>query len=189
MCGLLRKKLFFFFVIILIFILVLFGLKLKVLFESNGEDFSHPLINKNVQDIRFYTLEKKQREHLVTIKELLEKGSHWVILHFWTAHCSSCKAEIPEINSFYESLNMSTLMLKFYSCNLYNSYDEIKALQKSHHIKYPILYTRSYNASLEFGIIGTPATYLISPEGQIKWYGSGPLNSKKIINIFKKESH
>lgn len=90
--------------------------------------------------------------------------SEYIVLNFWATWCPPCKAELPELNSFY--INNPGVM--FYGINLIRSEeskDYVKNFIEEENIKFPVYFDGVKSLSDELEIKTIPTTIVLSKEG------------------------
>jgi peroxiredoxin len=113
----------------------------------------------------------------------------WVILNFWATWCPPCKAELPTLNRFYESLDKNRVVLLGINatgtekntgkCEDIACY--ISTFVMDEGINFPVLLDFCDNTgicvSTIYGIGNLPTTLVISPEGIITQIKKGVVDS------------
>jgi peroxiredoxin len=97
-----------------------------------------------------------------------------VVLNFWASWCPPCRAELPELKSFYDELDFGKTV--FLSINLYTSERNPAGLPdfiREEGLPFPVLYDRSGQTSADYGVESIPTTVIISPDGEISAVKTG----------------
>ena len=95
-----------------------------------------------------------------------KKSGHWTIINYWANWCSPCLTEIPELNSLSERFGKQVQILAVNPEQV--DKETLKAQAQSLNIKYAVLQNDPGPALNLAPAHALPATYLISPEGQIQ---------------------
>ena len=107
-----------------------------------------------------------------------------LLLDFFTTHCVSCVAAIPDNNAIYKKFGPDGLVFAFVSPEPKNVVEEFAANFKSK-IEYPVL----TNADALFdacGIKETPSTLLFDRGGVLRWKGALLEKDGKLDEAFEK---
>ena len=99
-----------------------------------------------------------------------------VVLNFWAGLCPPCRAEMPDLQNFYDEYQDRIEMLGVdvgQFTHLGNQKDA-RALLDALGITYPTGFTNEGSVIQEYGVLTMPTTVFITPEGQVfrKWTGS-----------------
>ena len=105
----------------------------------------------------------------------------WILVNYWADWCPPCIKEIPEINSF-ASKHPEVIVLAFNFDRL--EAEDLRPQIKKFGIKYPSLITHPKGL---WGIATPktlPATYFISPGGEIAFTSLKPQDEKSLSSIY-----
>ena len=108
-----------------------------------------------------------------------------VVLNFWAGLCPPCRAEMPDLQEFYDEFQDRTVMIGIdvgQFTGLGNQ-DDAKILLEALKITYPTGFTSERAVIRDYGVFSMPTTVFITSEGQVfrKW--SGALNREKLAEI------
>ena len=108
-----------------------------------------------------------------------------IALNFWAGLCPPCRAEMPDMQDFYDE-NHQDILLVGIDVGPYiglGDRNDAKALLESLGIQYPTGSTTQGSIMQDYGVLTMPTTIFITPQGQIfrKW--SGPLNKGKLVEL------
>ena len=108
-----------------------------------------------------------------------------VVLNFWAGLCPPCRAEMPDLQEFYDEFQGQTVMIGIdvgQFTGLGNQ-DDAKSLLEALKITYPSGFTSERAVMRDYGVFSMPTTVFITSEGQVfrKW--SGALNREKLAEI------
>src|SRR5579875_4011047 len=98
-----------------------------------------------------------------TVKLSSLKGKK-VILNFWATWCPPCKAEMPEIEQFYQTAGKDIVIL---AVNIDPQLD-VKGFVDKNHITFPILLDTNDKVNEQYQIISIPTTFFIDKNGVIQ---------------------
>jgi thiol-disulfide isomerase/thioredoxin len=108
-----------------------------------------------------------------------------IILNFWAGLCPPCRAEMPDLQQFYDEYQERTVMIGVdvgQFTGLGNQADA-RALLEALEITYPTGFTGKGTILQDYGVISMPTTLFITSEGQVfrKW--AGVLNIENLAKI------
>ena len=145
--------------------------------ENNFNKFWLEAVNnsgKNAPEISLSQLNTK----VFDSKELTDK---WILLDFWGTWCGPCRAEHPELQTFYDSFitkNNKKIVLMTVACR--DKKEEVLSYMKEKNYTFPVAMEDDKIAK-NYDIQGYPTKILISPQGK---YIIIPLNAD-FINFVK----
>lgn len=106
---------------------------------------------------------------------------NWILINYWTDWCPPCIKEIPEINAFSDK-HPEVIVLAFNFDRL--EAEDLRPQIKKFGIEYPSLITHPRGL---WGIATPktlPATYFISPNGEIAFTSLKPQDEKSLSLIY-----
>ena len=108
-----------------------------------------------------------------------------VVLNFWAGLCPPCRAEMPDLQEFYDDYgDKATLLgLDVGPFTGLGSNQSGRDLLEELGITYPAGFARDAEAVIDYEILGMPSTVFITADGKIfrKW--DGLLNKAKLVEI------
>lgn len=90
-----------------------------------------------------------------------------VVLHFWTVGCSSCKEEMPAMESLYRDYKKRGL--EILAVNVGQQPDEVKNFVRELRTTYPMLLDQNRSAAKLYEVTGVPRTYILDRKGVIRY--------------------
>jgi peroxiredoxin len=91
-----------------------------------------------------------------------------VLVHFWATWCPICRAEQGAITSMaHEDPNVITIAMQS------GKPEEVARYMREQEIAFPVLNDADGNISASWGVHAVPASFIISPDGQIKFVEVG----------------
>ena len=106
-------------------------------------------------------------------------GEKPIVLNFWAGLCPPCRAEMPDLQEFYDKFEDRALLIgidlgQFFGLG---NQEEAKELLAELEITYPAGFTEDANVVRDYQVLGMPTTIFIDANGEIfnKW--TGALNS------------
>lgn len=153
--------------VLIIFILV--GLLWRELFYAKPNEIPSPLIGVNVPQFQLPDL--IQSQSVFSHNDL--KG-RVVLLNVWATWCYACGLEhemLMKINREYH--------IPIYSIDYKDDPDAAKKLLAANGNPYEMTGNDiSGNVAIDFGVYGTPETFVISPQGKIIYRHVGSINQQ-----------
>ena len=139
--------------------------------------------------IRFYETGAAQNFVLQDIDgedfELKSTRGHWVFLHFWASWCGPCVQEMPTIQILADNLkdeNFQIVMI-----NTAEEEDAIFTFLGEMNIELNSLMDADGQVSEVWKPRGLPTTFLINPQGEVKYQAIGgrEWNKPEYVNFLK----
>ncbi|WP_425412174.1 peroxiredoxin family protein [Neobacillus massiliamazoniensis] len=106
-----------------------------------------------------------------TVKLSSLKGKK-VMLNFWATWCPPCKAEMPEMEKFYQSAGKDIVIL---AVNI-DPQNDVKGFADKNGITFPILLDEKDHVNQVYQILSIPTTYFIDSNGTIQNKFTGGMN-------------
>ena len=88
-----------------------------------------------------------------------------VFLNFWATWCGPCRAEMPSMESLYNSYKEKGLEILAVNCS--EGQRDVLAFMNSNKLSFPALLDSDGKVSAMYGIQAIPTTYLIDRENKI----------------------
>ena len=114
----------------------------------------------------------------VALSQLL--GTRPIVLNFWAGLCPPCRAEMPDLQVFYEEFKDRVLLLGIdlgQFTGLGNE-EEAKELLEELGVSYPAGSTEDASVIPDYRVLGMPSTVFIDGNGEIFTNWTGALNEK-----------
>jgi len=103
--------------------------------------------------------------------DLAEHKGQWVFVHFWASWCGPCKREMPAIQRMAEQMKDTPLVLAI--INTAEDEDTVFNFLGIHAPDLAPLMDRDGLATEAWQPRGLPSTYLVDPEGVIRYQALG----------------
>jgi peroxiredoxin len=87
-----------------------------------------------------------------------------VVLNFWATWCSFCTIERPKLQKIYDKYKDKGLVVLGVSIDR-AEHDIVRKFVEDQKITYPILHDQTLKVAQQYGVRGTPTTYLLDVEG------------------------
>lgn len=114
-------------------------------------------VGEKAPDFELMTLDGK------TVKLSDYRGKK-VVLNFWATWCPPCKAEMPDIQKFYNETDDNVEIL---AINIDPQYD-VKKFVREANVTFPVLLDSKDEVNNLYRILTIPTTYFIDGEGIIR---------------------
>ncbi|MHB8770458.1 MAG: TlpA family protein disulfide reductase [Syntrophales bacterium] len=105
-----------------------------------------------------------------------------VILHFWQVGCSSCKLEMPAMDSLYKQYQRKGLAVL--AVNVGQKREVVRSFAAELRPSYPLLIDSDEKGARLFGVTDVPRTYVIDRKGIVRFRilgGATPETLKKLV--------
>lgn len=120
-----------------------------------------------------------------TSVSLDDHRDRFVLLNFWATWCAPCRKEMPALDNLHKEL--SDAGLEVIGVHVGPSLGEIKRFLGQVPVEFTILIDQDM-ALANWGVMGLPTTFLISPEGKIIYraVGEREWDSARMIRFISK---
>ena len=100
------------------------------------------------------------------VVHLSDYRGKWVLLNFWATWCPPCVAEMPSMEEFSKKFKSKNVVVLAVSVDRGNP-DKVKKFVKQYGITFEVFHDPDNDSSGKFGVSSLPATFIISPKGDI----------------------
>lgn len=128
-----------------------------------------------------FTIETLEGEEV----KLADYQGQKVLLNFWATWCPPCRAEMPDMQKFYE--NDAGDDIAILGVNLISeeqSMTGVKDFLDEYEISFPILVDDASSVAYLYKAHSLPTSYLINKDGTIHDVAVGPLNYELMVQKF-----
>jgi len=146
-------------------------------FSGNSGSAGGNLADGVVENFSFTLFQGQDRldAEKLDIDQILGKP---IVLNFWARQCPPCRAEMPDLQEFYEGSKDEVTLLgtdvgQFTGLG---SRRDARNLLKELEITYPAGFTGDGSVVRKYKVVGMPTTVFINPDGTIFEIWSGGLN-------------
>ena len=103
-----------------------------------------------------------------------------VILNFWAGLCPPCRAEMPDLQEFYEDFSDRVILLGIDLGQFtgLGTRGDAEKLLNDLQVTYPAGFTTDASVVRNYSILGMPTTVFIDAEGRVFKSWTGALNRK-----------
>ncbi|WP_110113313.1 TlpA disulfide reductase family protein [Bacillus sp. CGMCC 1.16541] len=183
-------------------VLLLLGLGGYALWQGilpkNVEDDLSEYENANIsegdaQEVVEYGLEAGKKAPTFTLPllggndvNLSDYQGKKVILNFWATWCPPCKAEMPEMQKFYDQYSDDVEILAVNLTSSERTVDAVDQFLKERGFTFPVLLDEQEEvSSKQYKILTIPTTYFIDESGVITKRINGPMNYEQMESFAK----
>lgn len=148
--------------------------------EHEMIETTYQSVNLKAADFQLKTLDDK----IIKLSDLQGKK---VFINFWASWCPPCKAEMPDLNTFYEEYaekyNVEILAVNITDQEL--TVSDVEKFAKEHNVKFPILLDEKGTVSMEYKIMMIPTSFIINEEGKVIEKIVGPVTKDILLQKFQ----
>lgn len=127
-------------------------------------------------DFQLATLDGK------VIKLSNQKGKK-VLLNFWASWCPPCKAEMPDMEKFYQNNHQNVKILAVNLTTAEKNRNNVTKFVKDYGLTFPILLDEKGKIGDMYQAFTIPTTYVIDSNGIIQKKIIGPLNQEMMEKL------
>ena len=123
-----------------------------------------------------FTLYQGEVELGAEALELSDLRGRPTVLNFWAGLCPPCRAELPDLQLFYEDFNdrVTVVGVDIGTFTGLGNQDDARNLLRELAINYPNGYTSDDSVVRRYQVLSMPTTFFINSKGEIfkKWNGA-----------------
>ena len=90
-----------------------------------------------------------------------------VIVNLWASWCGPCRAEMPALQSVYESLSAEGLVVLAVNSTAQDTEEAARAFVTEHALTFPVLLDRADSVSQAYRLRSLPSTFIVDRQGVI----------------------
>lgn len=138
------------------------------------------LVGQQAPNIQLTTLDGKPFQ-------LSDYRGKKVILNFWATWCPPCKAEMPDMQKFYEEhRNEGVEIVAVNLTSAEKNQEDIQTFIEEYDIGFTIPLDQTGAVAQQFEVYSIPTSYLIDKKGTIGQLVTGPMSYDWMVNEVKK---
>lgn len=104
-----------------------------------------------------------------------------VIVNLWATWCPPCRAEIPDMQAFYEeNKDKGVVILGVNLTSTENSVEDVAAFTKGYGMTFPVVLDVEKQVANQYQAISIPTSYMIDSKGIIQEKFIGPMNHEQM---------
>lgn len=120
-------------------------------------------------------------------KKLSDLRGKKVIINFWATWCGPCKAEMPEMQTYYEKhKGKDFTILGINMTDTEKSKSDIKPFAKEYGVTFPVVLDTKGKVMGTYRVTGFPTSYFIDKQGVIQYKLVGAMNKGMIRKVVGK---
>ncbi|MFC3039408.1 redoxin domain-containing protein [Virgibacillus xinjiangensis] len=127
-----------------------------------------------------FTLQRLNGEEI----ELSELRGQRVMLNFWATWCPPCRAEMPDMEEFYQNENVVVLAVNLTETE--SSRQGVEDFVEEYGLSFPVLLDEDTVVANAYAIQPVPTTYMIDSNGVIQYKAFGAMNYDMMVREFEK---
>ncbi|GAA0430390.1 redoxin domain-containing protein [Lentibacillus halophilus] len=145
--------------------------------DNSGADSYGLQIGKKAPDFELQTLQGEK-------VSLTDYRGQRVLVNFWASWCAPCRAEMPDMQKFYENKDIEILAVNLTTAE--NSESDVVDFVDEYGLTFPIPMDKNSNVANTYQIKPIPTSYMIDSEGRIQYKQLGPMNYEQMVQEFEK---
>ncbi|KGX84962.1 redoxin domain-containing protein [Pontibacillus litoralis] len=106
-----------------------------------------------------------------------------VMLNFWASWCPPCRAEMPDMEKFYQNTDIQILAVDLTQTE--TSIDSVQQFVSEHELTFPILLDEDSSVAANYQIRPIPTTYMIDSSGTIQHKSLGAMNYERMMQQYE----
>ncbi len=165
--------------------LVVLAIIFATLISSNGSAGNAVAEDDGLAKDFSFTLYQGEQELGGEKLNLAELRGKPVVLNFWAGLCPPCRAEMPDLQRFYEESQDEVVMLGI-DVGRFNNLGgqrDAKNLLRELQITYPAGFTRDGSVMRGYGVISMPTTVFINSKGEVFQSWSGIITRDILVSL------
>lgn len=113
-------------------------------------------------------------------KSLTDYRGQYVLLNFWAAWCSPCRAEMPDLDEFHQKNQEQFIVL---GVNLGDAREKVSQFMSENGYDYPTLLDTKTRIKSMYNIYAIPTSYFLDPQGRIQYIKRGLVTAEELEEI------
>ena len=97
-----------------------------------------------------------------------------VVVNFWATWCEPCREEMPSLERL--KTRLAGKSVDVVAVNVGESPERVARFTREVPVTFPILYDRDSSTARSWKVRGYPTSYVIGPDGRIRYYFVGELD-------------
>ncbi|ASK64033.1 alkyl hydroperoxide reductase [Virgibacillus phasianinus] len=107
-----------------------------------------------------------------------------VMVNFWATWCPPCRAEMPDMEKFYQNEDIVILAINLTQTE--KSLQQVQDFVNEFQVTFPILLDKQIEVATNYGIRPIPTSFMIDPNGIIQFKAFGAMSYERMVQEFEK---
>lgn len=107
-----------------------------------------------------------------------------VMLNFWATWCPPCRAEMPDMEAFYQANDVAIVAVNLTETEA--NLNDVAEFTESFNLTFPIFLDEKNEVAITYQIRPIPTSYMIDSKGIIRYKALGALNYEMMVAEFEK---
>jgi thiol-disulfide isomerase/thioredoxin len=118
-------------------------------------------------------------------RSIAEWRGKTVVVNFWATWCEPCREEMPSLERL--KARMAGRPFEVIAVNVGESPERVARFTKEVPVTFPIVYDRHSEIARSWKVRGYPTSYVIGPDGRIRYYFVGELDwaSDEVVRVIE----
>lgn len=108
-----------------------------------------------------------------------------VIVNFWATWCPPCRAEIPDMQKFYERYHQQVEIVAV-NVMVRDSEEKVSQFIKDYHLTFPVVLDVDGHVMKQYDIQPIPTSFIIDRQGIIRKKQIGPMSYEQMVQYAEK---
>lgn len=112
-----------------------------------------------------------------------------VLLVFWSYFCFPCQREIPQIEEIYQEIGSDRLAIIGLNLDGHKYSGKVVPFVEENGITFPNVYDKEtdefFEVAQRYGVIGTPTSFLLDPQGRVRFIHLGRLDPQVLKGVIE----
>ncbi|WP_117169463.1 peroxiredoxin family protein [Paraliobacillus sediminis] len=107
-----------------------------------------------------------------------------VMLNFWATWCPPCRAEMPDMEAFYQANDVAIVAVNLTETEA--NLTDVNDFKEDFNLSFPIFLDEKNEVATTYQIRPIPSSYMIDSKGIIRYKALGALNYEMMVAEFEK---
>ena len=118
-------------------------------------------------------------------RSIAEWRGKTVVVNFWATWCEPCREEMPSLERLKARLGAKGF--EVIAVNVGESRERVERFTREVPVSFPIIYDKDSAAATSWKVRGYPTSYVIGPDGRIRYYFVGELDwsSDEVVRVIE----